>query len=409
LLGWLVEGSMTISKWLKVAVPCVVAAASGLGLNSIGGCTKFDFLPVTDGGGQTGGACSATPGTLPAPDCESATTPLSCPGVDSCPIQEPECGSTSTCLPMDDNSTKTVWDFRMRRLTVITPSALEQPFIQDAVVDDGINLGIPACGEPGTGAFSWLLRIDSVANTFETGGAPPLANPLTDAFTSGSGYCWARTSIAQGAGTIDVEPVTGPLTKAADGTYQTTNQIPLINIPIFVHGMASDVVVLPIRQALVTGISVTDNGNCIGSFNYPALDSMCVDNRSNCSRWHTAGALGGYITLKESDSVNVQDLGKSLCVLLTGGTSLASDGVHCLADASGNIVAKGDFCSTTDSAGGCQDSYWLSATFAASAIKIDDNSTAALCNGGGSMTDGGTDSATPPADGGTDAADAASD
>ncbi len=366
---------MTISKWLKVAVPCLVAVGAGLAINSIG-CKGYTFLPLTDGGGATGGACSASPGTLPVANCESATTPLMCPGVDSCPITEPECGSTSTCLPMADNTTKTVWDFRMRRLTVISPAALAQKFIQESVVDDGINLGISACGESGTGAFSWLFRLDSVANTFETGGAPPLAMPLTDAFSTGSGYCWVHTSLVQGGTTINVAPVTGALTKAADGTYETTNEIPQINIPIFVHGDATNVVVLPIRQAHVAGVDVTDNGDCIGSFNYSALDSMCLDIRGNCSRWHTAGALGGYITLKESDGVFVEDLGKSLCVLLTGGTSLSSDGTHCLSDASGNITAKGDFCSTSDSAGGCQDSYWLSATFAASAIKIDDNSTA---------------------------------
>ncbi len=400
---------MTISKWLKVAVPCLVAAAAGLAINSI--ACQPTFLPLTDGGGATGGACSASPGTLPVPNCESATPPLTCPGVDSCPITEPECGSTSTCLPMDDNSTKTVWDFRMRRLTVVTPAALAQQFIQESVVDDGINLGIPACGEPGTGAFSWLLRIDSVANTFETGGAPPLANPLTDAFSTGSGYCWARTSIAQGGGTIEVAPVTGALTKESDGTYQTTNLIPQINIPIFVHGEASDVVVLPIHEASVQGIDVTDNNNCIGSFNYSALDSMCLDVRADCSRWHTAGALGGYITLIESDGVYVQDLGKSLCVLLTGGTALSSDGMHCATDASGNITLKGDYCSTTNSAGGCQDSFWLSATFAASAIKIDDASTQPLCNGASSTPDAGPDGA-PSTDGGNagdDAGDAASD
>jgi hypothetical protein len=309
---------------------------------------------------------------------------------------------------MADNTTKTVWDFRMRRLTVISPPNLAQKFIQESVVDDGINLGIPACGESGTGAFSWLLRIDSVANTFQTGGAPPLAMPLTDAFSTGSGYCWVRTSLTQGGDTINVQPVTGALTKAADGTYQTTNEIPQINIPIFVHGDPTNVVVLPIRQAHVEGIAVTDNGDCIGSFNYAALDPMCLDIRTECSRWHTAGALGGYITIKESDGVFVQDLGKSLCVLLTGTTTLSSDGMHCGTDASGNITEKGDFCSTTDMAGGCQDSFWLSATFAASAIKIDDSSTATLCNGGSVTPDAGMDGASPPSDGG-DAGDAASD
>jgi hypothetical protein len=36
----------------------------------------------------------------------------------------------------------------------------------------------------------------------------------------------------------------------------------------------------------------------------------------------------------------------------------------------------GDYCSTTQSPGGCNDSVWLSATFAANAVKIYESNTA---------------------------------
>ena len=61
--------------------------------------------------------------------------------------------------------------------------------------------------------------------------------------------------------------------------------------------------------------------------------------------------------------------------------------MNCATDSMGNIVAKGDFCSTTDAPGGCQDSYWLAATFAASAAKITTGSDVPTCNG--SMLDAG--------------------
>jgi hypothetical protein len=66
----------------------------------------------------------------------------------------------------------------------------------------------------------------------------------------------------------------------------------------------------------------------------------------------------------------------------------------------GNITAKGDYCSTSNMPGDCQDSFWLAATFAAAAVNINDGSTVPTCQG---ITDGGG------TDGGTDAGDASSD
>ena len=67
------------------------------------------------------------------------------------------------------------------------------------------------------------------------------------------------------------------------------------------------------------------------------------------------------------------------------------------------IIAKGDYCSTSNKPGDCQDSFWLSATFAAAAVKINDGSSEPTCQG---ASDGGTDGGT---DSGADSGDAAGD
>jgi hypothetical protein len=162
------------------------------------------------------------------------------------------------------------------------------------------------------------------------------------------------------------------------------------------------------------GVTLSPDGNCIGSYNpigagAPTAGSnppTCNDNNdSECVRWKTAGSLGGFITLKEAEGVNVKTLGKTLCVLLTKGLSTTPDGKNCATNPDGSIVAKGDFCSTTDSPGGCQDSYWLAATFAASAAKISSGASVPQCNG--SLLDGGVvvPEAGTDAGGGGDAGD----
>src|ERR1019366_5781596 len=167
---------------------------------------------------------------------------------------------------------------------------------------------------------------------------------------------------------LAVAPITVSMTKGSDGSW-ASDVIPKLFVPIYVNGDPNNVVVLPLTKSTIQGVVLSTDGNCIGSYNptgvtAPSAAGLCSDqDPSSCQRWHTDGALGGFITLKEADGVNVQTLGKSLCVLLTGGTSTTNGGVNCAQNADGSITAKGDFCSTTDSPGGCQDSYWLAASF----------------------------------------------
>src|SRR5213076_679846 len=99
-------------------------------------------------------------------------------------------------------------------------------------------------------------------------------------------------------------------------------------------------------------VTVSDDGNCIGSFNADALDGTCGEDPSLCAKWNTAGALGAFITLEEADGVHIKEINKSLCAYLAGeaATKCSREG--------GSVAFKGYYCSTDDAAGVCQDSVW---------------------------------------------------
>ena len=336
--------------------------------------------PPTVGGDDGGSGCGVTAGNFPPPSCDD--TAEMCAASGTCDTSP--CVAGSPCLAMADNKGKPTLDFRMRKLEVGAPKALGPPSpVQGGVVDNGIKLA-SQCGEDGTGLFSWLLRFDMTGMKLTTGGSPPPTDPF------GTGYCFVDTKI----GALMVAPVTVALTKNADGTYDSA-PIPKLNVPIYVKGMAP--VVLPISQGRLKSVAISTDGNCIGSYNPKGVQAekfmVCADN-GGCARWFTAGSLGGYITLDEADNVPISILGgSSLCTLLTNNFADTDGGKNCARDGSGKIIAKGDFCSTTDMAGGCADSFWLAAAFAASAVKINDGTGVPDCSGG------------PPGDGGTEGGD----
>lgn len=364
-----------------------VAAAAAAGL-SFAACNDEPHRRTSReqalGGG--GGACEAKPGEIPKPDCDNSEN--SCTGSGGCTIDEAKCGSKSTCLPLADNKGKDVLDFRIRRLNVATPPALASDFIQNSVINTNIDMAERICGEQGKGLFTWIMRIDKKNNTIVTGGAPP----SRDVF--GEGYCFARFEV----GANKVEPVTGPI-QFTSGTFRSL-QPAKVNIPIFIDPSGDNVILLPITDVRVEGVTITEDGNCIGRFKETALDNSCFEDKSLCPRWGTSGSLGGYITLEEADGVLIRDLNnKSLCSFLAGETDLKC------AREGGKIKYQGDYCSTTKSAGGCADSMWLAATFAASAAKIfDGNGIIPKCSGAKTETDAGTDSGSDsgPTDSGTD-------
>jgi hypothetical protein len=334
-----------------------------------------------------GGACAATPGTLPAPNCDISDN--KCEDRPGCVIDEAKCGSKSTCLPIGDNKGKDVENFRIRRLNIATPEALAGPLIQDTVVTLNISLAAKECAEQGKGLFTWLMQVDRKNNTLTTGGAPPPDDPF------GMGFCFARFDL----GATKIAPITTKVAFEGDTFHSLEPQ--KLGIPIFIDQRIESVIVLPITDVKVEGVTISDDGNCIGHLNTLALDQNCMDD-SLCEKWQTAGSLGGYITLEEADAVKIAVLNnKSLCAFLSGEIE------SCSRDGSGKITYQGDFCSKDKQPGSCADSVWLAATFAASAAKIFDGAgTVPGCSGISTGTDAGKEGGT---DAGSDAADAATD
>ena len=334
-----------------------------------------------------GGACAAMPGQLPAPNCDNSDN--KCVDRPGCMIDEAKCGSKNTCLPIGDNKGKDLQNFRIRRLNIATPEALAGPLIQDTVVTLNISLAAKECAEQGKGLFTWLLQVDRKNNTLTTGGAPPPDDPF------GQGFCFARFDLGQ----TKIAPITTNVAFEGDTFHSTQPQ--KLGIPIFIDQRIESVIVLPITDVEVRGVTISDDGQCIGHLNPLALDQNCMDD-SLCAKWQTAGALGGYITLEEADAVKIAVLNnKSLCAFLSGEIE------KCARDPGGKILYQGDFCSTDKKPGGCADSVWLAATFAASAAKIfDGRGTVPGCSGIATGTDGGSEGGTD-AGSDADAADAA--
>lgn len=348
---------MIRARQASVGVVTLLVAGSVLGALVIGAC--FDEPHRRTPPGQvigSGGACEAKPGEFPQPDCDNSQK--SCTPEPGCVIDQARCGSTASCLPMGDNAGKTTLDFRLRQLNIAAPAALASPFIQNTVVNLGIELKEPACGESGKGLFTWLLRVDETAGTIVTGGAPPPRDPF------GEGFCFADFDLN---GT-KIAPATTKMERYGENTFRTVEPI-RVNIPIFLSDALSSAIILPIKDARLEGVTLSSDGkgtNCIGAFNVTALDSTCTEDRDLCPKWTTAGAIAGLITLEDADAVKIADLGgKSLCSFLAAEPTMV-----CARDAQGKVAFKGDYCSVDKSPGSCQDSVWLAATFAASAAKV---------------------------------------
>lgn len=351
------------------------ATSPGSGLSSVSNVPSGTVGP--------GVACSASPGTLPTSgnchlpwtDGGESCTPICSP----CSPPSPTCGDPR-CLPMSNN-TPPVYNFRMEALHILLPKNL-QGLPQDLAVTEGITLNAPMCGyqeksaDPYVGGFNWLIRLDSLKHQITTGGALPVQDPYDAGYSflnekyGDSGILVAPVCLD--AGLADVKA-------AGEITFSSEPATGILNIPIFLSDTdpPSSPTILPIRGAQFYDVTISpdDEGqpDCIGDINqawYPQ-SAGCADNAlDTCPKWYTGGAIGGYITLTDAQNIDVVLLQSTLCSLLVYGPK--PENVCTAAD-----LTKGDYCSTTQTAGGCGDSFWLAATFAANAVSIADGGSAA--------------------------------
>ncbi len=310
-------------------------------------------------------ACPVLPGEFPPPDCDAASTkePGACKG-GGCSIDQTKCGSSSTCLPLGDNKGRTVQDFRIRRLVIAAPDSLAAIDFQAKVTIPTMDLKTTECGERGADGWSWLLRVDRTKRLVTTGGAPPSTDPFN------LGYCFFNSD---SAGKKLAPAAQLPIRLDEKANTFSTGAADKLLMPLFVGGDPKNLIILPISDFALRNVKLSSDDNCIGALNPKALDGACKEDPTTCSKWRTAGAMAGYISLEDADGIDVKAFGQSLCAVLT-----KHKGAKCPREG-GKITLKGDYCSKTRAACGCQDSFWVAATFAASAVRIHDGSSVPEC------------------------------
>lgn len=300
-------------------------------------CTFAGVTASGCGSDSEGDAAAATGGA----DC---TPPAACSAV------------VSECIAQADNAGSETVALRMSYLVIDAPEALANPFVQDLVLD-GVLLDKQECYLDGKGTFSWLLQYDKATGTLKTGGAAPS--------TPEQGYCFLQGEL----GGLDVAPieVAAPL----DGGSFTVAEGKDVVVPIFDDTTGDSYILLPLRQARIFDAKLSADGNCIGTHNAAGLTTVdaCFSTYPEYPAFITGASLDGFITLEDADTVIVPQLGSSLCTIIAGADD-GGDPKKCVRDGEGKIDFAGDWCSETNSAGGCQDAVKLAATFAASGAKI---------------------------------------
>lgn len=300
------------------------------------------------GTGATQGASSSTTG-----------------GGAACSPKNPECNQVkSDCIALVDNAGGGSVAVRMAQITITKPTVLGSGIVGNLVAN-GVQMNLDQCNLAGGGTFSWLLQFDTGTSKLKTGGAKPAADPF-------GGYCFVDESL----GGIPIKPVEVD-SGLAGGSFSA--KVGDIVVPIYLDATASTYVLLPLKQGELSGTLSADN-NCVGKYNADTLDpaNSCLAEPPDTLAFTNAGKLDGFITLEDADTVIVDSLSQSLCVLLSGDAATFGDGMSpakCKRDAMGKIEFKGDWCEATNAAadGMCSDSSKLGAEFAASAVKANGN------------------------------------
>lgn len=287
---------------------------------------------------------------------------------DSCPLTCPQAAS-STCLELVDNGGASQFTLRMADLFIKAPSSLTKGLVQ-GVFQDGVRMNFSSCHLDGGGTFSWLLRFDTVSGKLTTGGAKPAADPT-------KGYSFVDETLVQGGKSFKIAPFTAnaPILGGAFAIVMGQDLI----MPIYLDIPATKAVLLPLRDVELTG-TLSPHNNCIGKLDPKFFDlaSSCFSDGLNPAflgadgKLDSDGAINAYVRLEDADAVDVEAVGQSLCVILSGDAATYGDGAspiaRCKRDAGMKILFQGDWCGATNNAS-CTDSVRFAAGFSASAVK----------------------------------------
>ena len=361
----------------------IVGAASVVIAGAMGAAGCSSSTPTSqgttssDGGANNGDAGGG--GTTPGDSGGGGTTSdgggttSSDAGGGGCALSAKCTAVDKTCVGLVSNAGETKFGLRMSEIDFSSPPAFASGVVA-GVVSGAAEEDIPSCNQNGSGTFSWLLQVDTQAQTLKMGGARPVADPT-------QGFSFDTETLD----TFNVAPVTFPnVTPDSSGNFAITQGVDLV-IPVFLDPAGDSSFVLPLHQARITQATLSSNNDCVGTYNASGLDpsNSCIsDNMAlpPVPGFLDGGKLDGYITLTEADTVVITKIATSLCAVLASasgddaGANTATSGGNtvCARDGGGAVVYQGNWCSTTNAAATstCADAVKVSASFAASSVEI---------------------------------------
>jgi hypothetical protein len=361
-----------------------LARVGWLALVVAGGCTTIigldgEFVLSRDGEGGSGGAdvTSSTGSASSAGGAGGAGgvggQSASC-NQGACSPKDPQCSLVpSCCIALADNKGQPTAGLRMSQITITKPTVLAPNSIVGNLVAHGVQMNLEKCNLAGGGTFSWLLHFDPGTGKLLTGGARPTEDPF-------GGYCFV-SEILGGKQIVPVSVDSG----LSAGAFSA--DVGDIIVPIFLDAAATSYLLMPLTAGKLTG-TLSEDSNCVGAYNAENLDPVnsCLAEPPDTLQFVNAGTLDGFIKLENADTVIIDGLSMSLCVLLSGNAAMYGDGMSpnkCKRDMNGKIVFQGDWCEATNAAADamCSDSVKLGAEFAASAVQINGTCPAACYAG----------------------------
>jgi hypothetical protein len=256
----------------------------------------------------------------------------------------------------------------MAQLTFTKPTAFTQGIVAQVLAGNVMPSDF-ACNVNGSGTISWLLRFDLATGTLKTGGAKPTANPAGP-------YTFVDEVIQTGQTQIHVQPVTFTAPLSASCTFSSS--VGDMVLPAYLDASGTQVILLPMHGLRFHDGTISADLGCIGRYNAEGLDpaNSCLPDDQHPS-FLDGAALDANMTLEETDQIVISALNESLCVLLSGNTTMygtknAQNVTVCKRDANNKILYQGDWCAATDApaTNGCADAVRLSASFSARATAI---------------------------------------
>jgi hypothetical protein len=233
------------------------------------------------------------------------------------------------------------------------------------VVLGGVLPDVPSCNLHGAATFNWLLQFDLAGGSIKTGGAKPISDPKL-------GYSFVDETVDG----FHLQPATLSAPVGPGGDFSAAAGADLI-LPIYLDPGGTQAMILPMHEVRFFNGKLSANRSCVGKYDPQGFDPDNCFGDDSSPTFLDVAQLDGFLDLEDADTVVIDALSETFCVLLSGAPAIYGDGgspVQKCKRTNGVIDFHGDWCSATNAQAdaNCFDALQVAGSFAASSVQIND-------------------------------------